>query len=199
MRLLITTDNFCSHYYNIAVESQHHMNNKPEFIYMIPKALNAIMMFQCTLESYINYMIYEHQKDKVKHADKKLIEHNFADKWRYFPILQVGNGFDENSQPFTDFKALVSIRNKMVHFKTKKMDFEITIPGAKTVSDVKEYLRKPGSLGNDLFTTILAVAITGRRITDDMIKTLHNLLGTEPPKFLDGGEEVLKTKVLSTE
>ena len=93
--------------------------------------INTIVLFQCVLESYINFMIYDKGVDTVRIGTRNLIEVSIRQKWLEFPRIVAGETFHEGEQPFLDFKELVGLRNKLVHLKTNHLNIEIPLPKEK--------------------------------------------------------------------
>jgi hypothetical protein len=170
---------------------------KPREVYY---AISTIVLFQSALESYINFMIYDN-KQKLQASNmnaNRLIESPIKHKWLEFPKIIAGRTYDENAQPFLDFRELVDLRNKLIHFKTKKMNIEIQLPKERmTVGELRDFIGQPGALSGHILMDIMPVAIAGRTITDGMIRSLHDMIEIEPPGFLKGDQHILALKILS--
>ncbi len=79
------------------------------------------------------------------------------------------------------------------------MSIEIELPkaiGQVTVGEVREFLNQPGTLSGHILMDIVPVAIAGHCITENMIGSLHAMLGTEPPKFLKGDQVVFSMRFI---
>jgi hypothetical protein len=157
----------------------------------------AIILFQCTLESYINYLIYDHKVADTKVGKAKLIELSIKQKWAEFPKVVVSKSFDEGQPPFSDFDKLVDLRNKLIHLHTKKIDVEIPLPKEEmTVGEVRDFLNQPGTLSGHILGEIPSVALSGRETTANMLNSLHKMLGTEAPSFLSGQQSILSLRTV---
>ncbi len=79
-KALITSEFFCSYFWHSAIphwEKVSQIKEAPEKYY---HGITAIILFQCTLESYINHMIYDKGLDTAKVGRQKLIELSIKEK-----------------------------------------------------------------------------------------------------------------------
>ena len=199
MKALITSQFFCSYFYHSALtnwEKTKSTKESPEKFYY---GITAIVLFQCVLESYINFMIYDRGVDNVRIGKINLIKTPIMQKWLEFPRIVAGETFHENEQPFLDFKELVGFRNKLVHLKTNHLNIEIPMPKENmTVGELRKFISQPNALSGHILMDILPVAIAGKDITIGMIRSLHNMLRSEPPQFLSGNVEVLALRMIGS-
>jgi hypothetical protein len=199
MKALITSQFFCSYFYHSALtnwEKAKSTKESPEKFYY---GITAIVLFQCVLESYINFMIYDRGVDTVRIGTRNLMEVSIRQKWLEFPRIVIGETFHEDEQPFLDFKELVGLRNKLVHLKTNQLNIEIPLPKENmTVGEVRDFISQPNALSGHVLMDILPVAIAGKDITIGMIRSLHNMLKSEPPKFLSGNVEILAMRMIGS-
>jgi len=77
-------------------------------------SLFAILFSAFALEAHINRIGYDMLGEEIFNLVKRL---KLENKWLLFPKLLKGKTFDENSQLFKDFKKLIELRNKFVHYK----------------------------------------------------------------------------------
>lgn len=77
-------------------------------------SLFAILFSAFALEAHINRIGYDMLGEETFNLVKLL---KLENKWLLFPKLLKGKTFDENSQLFKDFKKLIELRNKFVHYK----------------------------------------------------------------------------------
>lgn len=198
-KALITSEFFCSYFYHSALphwKEVRRVETAPEKYY---HGITAIILFQCTLESYINHMIYEHNVDSEKIGKRKLIELSIKEKWSEFPRIVTGQTYDETQQPFLDFRQLVDLRNKLIHFKSKEMRIEIELPkptGVITFAELRGFINQPGVLSGHVLMDIVPMAIAGRYVTINMIQALHSMLKSEPPKFLTKHQVAFAMKLI---
>lgn len=197
MKALITSQFFCSYFYQSALENWKKAKTTEETPEKFYYSITAIVLFQCVLESYINFMIYDKGVDTRRIGTRDLIEVSIRQKWLEFPRIVTGETFREDEQPFLDFKELVGLRNKLIHFKTNHLNIEIPLPKENmTVGEVRDFISQPNVLSGHILLDIMPVAIAGKDITIVMIHSLHNMLKSEPPEFLSGDAEVLAMKII---
>ena len=82
-------------------------------------AVTAVIFSAISLEAYINdYGIRRFSKSFFKeHLDKLKI----VSKWVVIPRMTVGKTLDTSARPFQRLKVLFSLRDKIVHFKSRQI------------------------------------------------------------------------------
>lgn len=88
--------------------------------------LIVIIFCALFLETYINdYAIRRLSKNYLEcHLDKL----DLASKWIVIPRIVTGQQLDKSSKWFRDLSWLISLRNKLVHYKTQLFEFEEMCP-----------------------------------------------------------------------
>jgi len=114
MKALITSEFFCSYFYHSALTNWKKVKATKRSPERYCYAITAIVLFQCVLESYINFMIYDQKLDTKKIGKRHLIDLSIKEKWLEFPRIVSGETFNENEQPFLGFKELIDLRNKCI-------------------------------------------------------------------------------------
>jgi hypothetical protein len=89
-------------------------------------AMVVIIFSALTLEAFINH--YGIEKFSRSFFDKHLDSLNPISKWLILPKLVVGNQLNTDGQPFGLLGGLFRLRNRLVHYKTRK----------KSISDLVE-------------------------------------------------------------
>jgi hypothetical protein len=200
MKLIIQTEFLCSYYWHAALQAEREiMNHKlPRSLYF---SITALILWQCTLESYINFLIeqyrvhaYRFKRDNGKTA--RLENGSIKEKWIYLPVAVSGTQFTLNGEPFIHFAKLVGLRNALVHFDSDKLSFEKDAPeGATTVGELTKWVGTGEYLEGTIYDYIVRYALAGSAIVKEMIQQLHAMLGTPAPAFLDGTEPFIQFKV----
>lgn len=81
-------------------------------------AMVSVIFSALTLEAFINnYAIERFSKNYFENHLDKL---NPVSKWILIPKLAIGNGIDTDGQPYEWLKKLFKLRDRLVHYKTKK-------------------------------------------------------------------------------
>lgn len=81
-------------------------------------AMVSVIFSALTLEAFINnYAIERFSKNYFENHLDKL---NPVIKWILIPKLAIGNGIDTDGQPYERLKKLFKLRDRLVHYKTKK-------------------------------------------------------------------------------
>lgn len=88
--------------------------------------LIVIIFCALVLETYINdYAISRLSKNYLeRHLDKL----DLASKWIVIPRIITGKQLDKSSKWFSDLSWLISLRNKLVHYKTRLLEVEKICP-----------------------------------------------------------------------
>lgn len=111
-------------------------------------------------------------------------------------MLVAHKQFTLNAEPFTYFAELVNLRNDLIHFDIEQLTFEKELPPhVKTVGELNAWMGTGEYLAGTIFARIVRFALAGEVIVKDMIRELHQMLGSKPPDFLDGSEDILKVKM----
>jgi hypothetical protein len=85
-------------------------------------ALIVIIFCATSLEAYINdYAIFHLSKNYLKTYLDKL---DLFSKWIVIPRITRGIQLEAGARPFQDLSWLISVRNKLVHHKTRTLDME---------------------------------------------------------------------------
>jgi hypothetical protein len=198
MKVQVSTEFFCSYFYHAARQSIQRFREETDSHYKYYHALASIVLSQCVLESYINYLIYERSLETKKISGKQFIDLSIRQKWIEFPRIVAQQTFDETSDDFKQFVELVDLRNKLVHFKTKEMNVTLEFQPMNDppiVRDVLQIVLHP-EVSKLVFHDILTIAERALATVDKMIIDLHKILRTDPPEFLNI-EEKIKVKVLN--
>lgn len=80
-------------------------------------AMITVVFSSMTLESYINY--YGTERFSKSYYEKYLDNLNLKGKWVIVPSLANGKQINTDSEAFDLLNELISLRNKLVHDKTK--------------------------------------------------------------------------------
>jgi len=82
-------------------------------------ALVVIIFATLSVEAYINdYAITHLSKNYLEsHLDKL----DLSSKWLIIPRLVTGKQLDSGSKPMQDLSSLIALRNKLVHYKSRKL------------------------------------------------------------------------------
>ncbi|HEY6169001.1 MAG TPA: hypothetical protein VI454_13245 [Verrucomicrobiae bacterium] len=200
MKVILQSQFLCSYYWHAALEVQKEIKDHqlPRSLYF---SITALILWQCTLESYINFVIEKHgkgacrfQRDNGKTL--RLDEASIKDKWIHLPLAVSGSNFKLNGDPFIHFAKLVELRNALVHLKPEKLNFEKDAPdGTTTIGDLKKWIGSGDYLEGTIFGEIRKYSLDGSAIVRAMIEELHRMLDTPKPRFLDGSEAVIQVKI----
>ena len=83
-----------------------------------PRAAEAVILAVTALEAGINEMIAWVQRMSIASMPAEYNERTkLTEKWVILPRSLVGKELDRGAQPWQDFKALVGLRDQLVHFK----------------------------------------------------------------------------------
>lgn len=82
------------------------------------EAMVVVIFSALTLEAFIND--YGLENFSRSYFDKHLDKLSPVSKWLILPRLVAGKELNTNSQAFESLKKLFNLRNKLVHYKTKK-------------------------------------------------------------------------------
>lgn len=201
MKAKIQTDFLCSYYYHAALAAKRHIMEHvlPESLYY---SITALVLWQCVLESYINFLIHKRNFDdlSIKRSSGgrtvKLINASIKEKWIHFPTIAAHKQFTLNAEPFKDFEELVDLRNELIHFDVSKLTFTKAVPPEiRKLGELKAWMGKGGLFAGTKFEKIVRFAAEGELITREMILRLHKMLGSKAPDFLTGTEVVLKITI----
>lgn len=150
MKVVVQTDFLCSYYWHAASAAEEQITNHtlPESLYF---AITAVVLWQCILEAYINFLIEKHgqaayrfQRSTTKQV--RLKEASIKEKWLHLPLAVAGVPFTVKGEPFISFAKLVDMRNALVHFDSDKLCFEKDAPkGTKTVGDLNHPSSSPAT------------------------------------------------------
>ena len=118
------------------------------------------------LEAHVN-------KTASKLLESKTFEHfeklSIEGKWMILPQLLGKERLKTGHQPFQDFAALIKIRNKLVHYKGKKIPY---------------FAADPGDVYGPLGLSVEAAA-KSLEATKNMIRVQAEILGREIPKWIE--------------
>ena len=200
MKVQVTTEFYCSYFRQATQRAVARMEAATDVFAKLVEAVQCVILAQCVLESYVNYLIHEKSLGNVNASKgKKFDRLSIKDKWRELPKAVNGSTFNETLTPFTDFVELVDLRNKLVHFKTKKMDSTVEFPNPNapdkaTVGDVLAILLQPEVM-KLISHNASDVAAKSIATVDTMIDELHQMLGTDSPNFASE-DELIKLDVI---
>lgn len=83
-----------------------------------PRAAEAVILAVTALEAGINEMIAWVQRMSIASMPTDYNERTkLTEKWAILPRALVGKELERGEQPWQDFKALVGLRDRLVHFK----------------------------------------------------------------------------------
>ena len=199
MKYKVNSEFFCSYFYHASMAeskaARSHVEANGVCLEGIYSSMAAVVLLQGALESYINFLIHSNglgcRSGLVGTKQRELSGVGIKEKWRNLPTLVSGVRFQEDERPYTDFVKLVDLRNDLVHFKAERFSCEIDIPaGCETLEQVRQFVGQPGVLADHVLYDILAFGLAGPKVVRDMIETLHSILGSAPPTFLES-EEIL--------
>ncbi|WP_250125893.1 hypothetical protein [Chroococcidiopsis sp. CCMEE 29] len=81
----------------------------------------SVIFSALTAEAFINhYGITKTSKNYFKYLDRL----NLVDKWIIVPKVVTGNSIEPGSHSIQCLNNLVGLRNKLVHYKTRKVSIE---------------------------------------------------------------------------
>ncbi len=126
-------------------------------------ALIVVIFCGTSLEAYINY--YGIRKLSKNYFSTYLDKLDLFSKWVVIPRIITGTQLDVGSKPLQDLAWLIALRNKLVHYKSRKIE----------VADIKNNI----VLSNDASRAIETVRNLARelkKIDDD----IHIYWTTEP-------------------
>ena len=139
MKVIVQTEFLCSYYYHAAKEACGEIRNHqlPHSLY---QGISALILWQCMFESYANFQIRRHKLDEYRFLRRhgqpvSLKQASIKEKWMHLPIARNQKPFVVNTEPFTEFAALVDIRNDPDPLLMRRpWSFEKDAPpGTKTV------------------------------------------------------------------
>lgn len=81
-------------------------------------AMVSVIFSALTLEAFINN--YAIERFSRSYFDNHLDKLSPVSKWIVIPKLVTGNEIDTDGQPYERLKKLFKLRDKLVHYKTKK-------------------------------------------------------------------------------
>ena len=81
-------------------------------------AMVSVIFSALTLEAFINN--YAIERFSRSYFDNHLDKLSPVSKWIVIPKLITGNAIDTDGQPYERLKKLFKLRDKLVHYKTKK-------------------------------------------------------------------------------
>jgi hypothetical protein len=85
-------------------------------------ALIVVIFCATSLEAYINHYAISHlSKNYVKTYLDKL---DLLSKWVVIPRITTGTQLDAGSSALQDLSWLITLRNKLVHYKSRKIDID---------------------------------------------------------------------------
>lgn len=85
-------------------------------------ALVVVVFCATSLEAFINHYAISHlSKNYLKTYLDKL---DLLSKWIVIPRITTGTQLDAGVKAFQDLSWLISLRNKLVHYKTRKVNIE---------------------------------------------------------------------------
>ena len=170
----------------------------------LQNAVIAVVMSQCALEAYINYLIRENKlsqkkiivRRRGKQEKKDLSELSIREKWEQLPFILSGQKWKTNALPFSRLTELVKERNDLIHFDTKNYVHMYNSPTEIVHTDGLSEIIKDGKwlLGSKV-VKLSAIGVSGPKIIHDMIIGLHAMLGTPPPDFLSSEKLIYKIKI----
>ncbi|MHA1329861.1 MAG: hypothetical protein ACTSR2_02175 [Candidatus Hodarchaeales archaeon] len=81
-------------------------------------AMVSVVFSALTLEAFINNYAIEHFSKN--YFENNLDKLSTVSKWIVIPKLVTGNEIDTDGQPYENLKKLFKLRDKLVHYKTRK-------------------------------------------------------------------------------
>lgn len=85
-------------------------------------ALIVVIFCATSLEAYINY--YAITKLSKNYFTTYLDKLDLFSKWIVIPRITTGTQLDAGSKPLQDLSWLITLRNKLIHHKSRKVDVE---------------------------------------------------------------------------
>ena len=196
----LQSDFLVSYYYHAAKDAANTAKSQK-----LPDSLQniiiAVVMSQCALEGYINYLIHLHKlsahkvtlnpKGSAKEVHKPFEKLSIRDKWAHLPMVLNKKSWMLNADPFKRFSELVEQRNDLVHFDALKFEYAYESPTDITsTDDLMEIITDGSWLAGSKLVKLAVSGMNGHLIVHDMIIGLHRLIGTDPPAFLNS-EKIL--------
>jgi len=120
-------------------------------------ALIVIVFCATSLEAYINdYAINHLSKNYLKTYLDKL---DLLSKWIVIPRITTGIQLDAGVRPIQDLSWLISLRNKLVHYKSRKVsideikstDFLWADDAKRAIETVKNLAQELKKIDNDIY------------------------------------------------
>ena len=193
---IIQTEFLCSCYYHAAREAasavfEHELSES------LQNSITALILSQCALESYINFMILSKKRHREmievlddateRTEEKELMNVSIRDKWIYFPKIENNSDFKHEDEPFIHFSELINHRNSFLHLHSVQLDLENNLPhDVDSLEELIDVLKAEEWLSARDLERIVRYGIAGPLIVQNMIEHLHQMLETEPPTFLNG-------------
>ena len=197
---IVQTEFLCSCYYHAAREAasavfEHELSES------LQNSTTALILSQCALESYIDFMILskKRHREKIEILDetsqrteeKELIDVSIRDKWIHFPRIENSSHFKHEDEPFIHFSELVNPRNSILHLNSIQLDLEKNLPHhIDSLRDLIDFMKDEEWLSARDLERIIRYGIAGPLIVQNMIEHLHQMLDTEAPTFLNGEKVV---------
>jgi len=119
--------------------------------------LIVVVFCATSLEAYINHYAISHlSKNYLKTYLDKL---DLLSKWIVIPRITTGTQLDAGSRPLQDLSWLITLRNKLVHYKSrtvsieeiKDTDFLWENDAKRAIETVKNLAQELKKLDNDIY------------------------------------------------
>ncbi|MDO9541532.1 MAG: hypothetical protein Q7J98_04330 [Kiritimatiellia bacterium] len=202
-KLVLITNFLCAYYYYAARDAA-----KSAVTQKLPESLQnaivALIMSQCALEGYINYIICKNRiaskivkvGDPLSPKCKCLDSVSIRDKWAHVPIIVANRYWTMNAAPFKYFAKLVDHRNDLVHFDSDKFTHEVAVPDTiATTGDLMAFTKNGSWLAGSKIDRAMRMGIAGPLIIHDMITGLHQMMGADAPDFLGADKLLYSIKI----
>ena len=120
-------------------------------------ALIVVVFCAMSLEAYINHYAISHlSKNYLKTYLDKL---DLLSKWIVIPRITTGTQLDAGSRPLQDLSWLITLRNKLVHYKSRKVsieeikdtDFLWENDAKRAIETVKNLAQELKKIDNDIY------------------------------------------------
>lgn len=202
----LQTDFLVSYYYHAAKDAAHAAKS-----HKLPNSLQhlivAVVMSQCALEGYINYLIYQHKLSthkvtlhpmgSLKAIHKPFAKLSIRDKWAHLLMVLNNKSWILNADFFKRFSELVDHRNDLVHFDALKFEYTYESPlEINSTDDLGKVITDGSWLAGSKLFRLAVSGMKGHATVHDMIVGLHELLGTKPPDFLESGKVLFSVKLM---
>lgn len=107
----------------------------------------AVILSVATLEAFLNESLefWDAPTAPLKTLDEVVDKASMGDRWELVPYIMLGKTFDKGVEPFQSFKALVQLRNALVHYDPRGLHLH---EGPRKLEDVlqgkfKSYSQRP--------------------------------------------------------